>query len=203
MRDSYYTISEKCSCEIKIEKSRFIANIFHLDANDEVNTYLLNIRKKYHDAKHHPYGFRRGLDKNNFRYNDDGEPSGSSGKPILDAIDKYDLTDILIIVTRYFGGVKLGIGGLQRAYFNSAEECIKKSKITEQFLCEKYEISFDYAFINPVINYLKKNKIKIIANESVTKVKLLCELRLSLSHKFVENINNLTNGKVNIIKNQE
>lgn len=198
--DSYKTVNEKFSGELIIKKSKFIASVFHLDDILEVNFHLQNIKKKYHDARHHPYAYRLGIGNNIFKFNDDGEPAGSSGKPILAAIDKFKVTDILIVVTRYFGGVKLGVGGLKRAYFDSAEACLKKSMIIEKFLCDNYEISFDYSFVNSVMKYLEINKIKIIENSFGLKVNLKCELRKSLSITFEDNIKNLTNGKAIIKK---
>lgn len=200
MSDSFHTILEENECEIKIQKSKFIANIFHIGKIDDCENYLRTVKKKFHDAKHHPFAYRIGTDKNNFRYNDDGEPSGSSGKPILEAIDKHNLTDVLIIVTRYFGGIKLGIGGLKRAYFESAGECIKKSVIVEKFICDRYNISFDYVFMNLIMNFINKNNINIIKNNSDLKVNLLCEFRKSFSEEFELNINNLTNGKAIVKK---
>ena len=198
--DKYYTILEDYSGEIKIQKSRFISNIFHLGKKEDSSLFIDRIKKKYYDAKHHPFAYRIGHDENNFRFNDDGEPSGSSGKPILDAIDKYELRDVLIVVTRYFGGIKLGVGGLKRAYFESSEECIKKSKIIEKFLCEKIRISFDYAYIGAIMNLIEKNNINIIENKSAADVNILCELRISQIQQFEENIINLTNGSVSINK---
>lgn len=200
IRDKYKTVNSHSSCEIKIQKSRFISNLYNLKTNEDVTLFLNTIKKKYYDAKHHPFAYRIGMDKNNFRYNDDGEPSGSSGKPILDAIDKYDLVDVIIIVTRYFGGVKLGVGGLKRAYFESAEECIKNSIISEKFIFKNYAISFDYIFINTIMNFLEKNNIKIITNNSDEKVNLICELRLSLISEFIQNIINITKGSARIEK---
>jgi uncharacterized YigZ family protein len=198
--DKYKTILKNYSGEIKIQKSRFVSNIFHLAEKENFSFYIDKIKKKYYDAKHHPYAYRLGPDKNNFRFNDDGEPSGSSGKPILDAIDKYELTDVLIVVTRYFGGTKLCVGGLKRAYFDSAEECVKNSKIIEKFICEKIRISFDYAYIGAIMNHLEKNNINIIENKSGINVNILCELRKSQIQQFEENIINLTKGSVLINK---
>lgn len=197
MRDNFLTISEKCSSEIKIQKSRFIANAFPVLSVDEANIFIDNIRKQYYDAKHHPYSFVM-YDADIFRYNDDGEPSGSSGKPIYDAINKHNLKNIIVIVTRYFGGTKLGIGGLKRAYFDSADECLKICQIKEIILKEKISLKFTYNYISIIMNYLENNKIHIFENNSSEIVNLICEVRLSKIESFKSDILEKTNGSATI-----
>ena len=119
IKDSYKTILIPSEGELKVSKSKFISQIYPVTNSEEVNQTLTSAKKKYYDAAHHPYAYRLGSDENNFRYSDDGEPSGSGGKPIMEVIDKFELTNILIVVTRYFGGVKLGVGGLRRAIFEA------------------------------------------------------------------------------------
>jgi uncharacterized YigZ family protein len=198
--DKYKTVINHYSTEIKINKSVFISDLFPVQSSEEIKKNLNLTKNKYHDANHHTFAYRLGLDKNNFKCNDDGEPSGSSGKPILEAIDKFELTDVLIIVTRYFGGVKLGIGGLKRAYFQSAGECIQNQNIIEKYITKKISAKFEYGFLNPVMHYFEKEKIKILENNSDESVKLIFELRLSLIEKTIKELNNLTKGSI-IIKN--
>ncbi|MCX6164903.1 MAG: YigZ family protein, partial [Ignavibacteriae bacterium] len=150
---------------------------------------------KYFDSAHNPFAYRVGLENVQFRFNDDSEPSGSAGKPILDCIDKFELTDIIIVVSRYFGGVKLGVGGLKRAFFDSAEGCLKNAQIIEKYILKRVSLSFDYKFIGSIMNYIEKNSIHIIENNSGENVNLICDIRLSKLEGFNENIKNLTSGK--------
>jgi len=198
MQDNFLTISEKCTFESKIQKSRFIANAFPVTSIDDANHFLETIRKLHYNAKHHPYSFVMN-DINLFRYNDDGEPSGSSGKPIYDAINKHNLKNIIVIVTRYFGGIKLGVGGLKRAYFDSADECLNMCIIKEVILKEKISLKFNYSYISVIMNYLENNKINIAENNSSEIVNLICEVRLSDIEIFKSDILEKTNGSAEII----
>ena len=197
IKDCYITLSEKSTIELKIQRSRFIANAYPVSTPEESTEVLSTIRKEYYDAKHHPFSFVL-FEKDNFRYNDDGEPSGSSGKPIYDAINKYNLKNVLVVVTRYFGGIKLGVGGLKRAYFDSAEECLKDCKTKEVILTEKKSLRFNYNYISAVMKYLEKNNIYISENNSSETVNLVCDVRLSSVEIFRSDLTELTNGKIEI-----
>jgi len=197
-KDNYITLSEKFTNELKVQRSRFIANAFSVNTPEESSEILNTVRKEYYDAKHHPFSFVL-FEKDNFRYNDDGEPSGSSGKPIFDAINKYNLKNVLVVVTRYFGGIKLGAGGLKRAYFDSADECLKISKIKEVILKEKISLKFQYNNISAVMNYLQKNKVHISEDNSSDVVNLVCDVRLSDIDRFKSDITELTNGTTEIL----
>ncbi|MBV6478232.1 MAG: hypothetical protein HGGPFJEG_00982 [Ignavibacteria bacterium] len=192
--DSYFTIDKNVFSEIKIIKSVFIAGAFPFKLQTEIPDILKNIKKKYHDASHHPYAFRAGLNKNNFRTSDDGEPSGTSGKPILEAIDKYNLTDLIVIVTRYFGGIKLGIGGLRRAYFDAADECLLKAEIIEKFITNRFAVKFDYKFMNVIMRLLENKKAAVRENLSAEQCCLNIEVRISESENLKSEIVKLTNG---------
>ena len=182
--DSYKTILLPVEAELKVSKSKFISQIYHVTNPEEINQTLISAKKKYYDAAHHPYAYRLGLDANNFRYSDDGEPSGSAGKPIMEVIDKFELTDTLIVVTRYFGGVKLGVGGLRRAIFEAAELAIQNSEIITKHITEDFKIEFDYKYIGAVMNFLEKEQIIILSNTSDDKVKLECSVIVSKIERF-------------------
>ena len=198
MTDSYFTIEKPSSFEIKINKSAFISQAFPFKSQLEIPEIIKAVKKKYYDASHHPYAFRAGLNKNNFRTSDDGEPSGSSGKPVLEAIDKHKLTDILVVVTRYFGGIKLGVGGLRRAYFEAADECLNNSKTTEKFITEIKDIVFDYKYMNLIMNLIEEEKIRLIENNSGEKCSLKLDIRLSLIDKIKNSVSKITNGSAEI-----
>ncbi len=143
-KDKYYTIIDKISTEIKIKGSKFICTAIPSANIDESNSLLKEIRQEYFDATHNCFAYRHFTDGSIYRFSDDGEPSGSAGKPILFTITKYNLTDILVVVTRYFGGTKLGVGGLVRAYSDSTEETLKNATLKTMYITKKYLIECDY-----------------------------------------------------------
>lgn len=196
IKDSYKTIIIPTEAELKISKSKFISQVYPVTNSDEVTETISSARKKFYDAAHHPFAYRLGLDKNNFRYSDDGEPSGSAGKPIMEVIDKFELTDILIVVTRYYGGVKLGVGGLRRAIFDASELAIQNSEIITKHITENFNLEFDYKYIGAVMNFLEKESIIILKNDSDEKVKLECSVIVSQIDKFKDEIGKLTNASV-------
>ena len=200
MTDSFLTIKYPSISEIKITKSGFIAQAFPLRSKSEISEIINEVRKKYYDASHHPYAYRTGIDKNDFKFSDDGEPSGSAGKPILEIIDKYNVTDMLVIVTRYFGGTKLGVGGLRRAISEAAEMCLSNAVIIEKLITEKIKLEFDYTYMNVIMNLLGAEKIKLLENNSDEKCKLILEVRLSKIEKLKTDLIGMTNGNIRIFR---
>lgn len=165
MDEKYSSIILHTSAQLKIEGSRFISDIFPADNEEDAKQKLESVRKKYYDATHHCYAYVIGVEKTNFRYSDDGEPSGTAGIKIHSAIQSKNLSDILVVVTRYFGGTKLGVGGLGRAYFEVAEIGLGQSTITVKALIQEMQIAFPFAEINPVMNIINSQKLK---NVSIT-----------------------------------
>lgn len=198
MTDSFLTIQNPSISEIKITKSGFIAQAFHLSSKSEISELINEVRKKYYDASHHPYAYRTGTDKNDFKFSDDGEPSGSAGKPILEIIDRYNVTDVLLVVTRYFGGTKLGVGGLRRAVSEAADLCLSKAVIVEKLITEKINLEFEYTYMNVVMKLIETEKIKLMENNSDEKCKLILEVRLSKIEKLKTELVSLTNGSIRI-----
>lgn len=196
--DSFRTIKSKHNSEIKINKSTFIANAFPLKSKEDAEERLNEVRKEYFNARHHPYAYKIGLTNGTVKMSDDGEPSGTSGKPILNVIEKYELTDILIVVTRYFGGIKLGTGGLKRAYFEAAELCISNCEITEKLITKDIALECEYHYIKNVMNLIEKSGSKVKKNISGERAKLIIELKLSSIESFTSDFTNLTSGKGNI-----
>lgn len=148
-----FTVENNVSNEIIINKSRFITFIYKVNSVNMVNEIINDLKKEYNDATHHCYAYKLGNIK---RFNDDGEPAHTAGMPILNVIESKSLDNILIVVIRYFGGIKLGTGGLVRAYSNSASTAISKAKIIKIVNEYKAKIKFDYKNINDV-NYILKN----------------------------------------------
>lgn len=199
-KDSYLTLAGDAAAEIKIQKSKFIAQAFPIKSLLNFQEILDNVKKTYYDAAHHPFAYRLGLTEDEFRYSDDGEPTGSAGKPVLDAIDKFGLTDTGVIVTRYFGGMKLGVGGLRRAFFDAAEECLKTAKLKEELIVEELSIESDYNKMNVIMKILEQTGANIISNDSDEKAKLKFSIRRSLSESIEKELINSTAGNITIKK---
>jgi len=198
LKDSYLTISEKSTAEIKISKSRFISNAHPISDREETTDIINDFKKKYYDASHFPFAFRTGTDMNDFRYSDDGEPSGSAGKPLLESIDKSELTNVLVIVARYFGGVKLGVGGLRRAFLAAGEECLKNAEIVKHLITKSFQIEFGYHFIGAIMNLLEKENIVILKNDSKEQCILKIEVRQSIVEDIILKFTEVTNGDIKI-----
>jgi len=196
--DSFRTIKSVHRSEIKIHKSTFTANAFPIKSKEQADVKLKEVRKEFFSARHHPYAYKTGLKNVTVKMSDDGEPSGTSGKPILNAIEKYDLTDILVVVTRYFGGIKLGKGGLKRAYFEASDLCISNCEIIEKLITKELELECEYHYIKRVINLIEKSGSKVKKNTSGERAKLIIELKLSSIKSFTSDFTELTSGKGNV-----
>jgi uncharacterized YigZ family protein len=154
--DYYYSIIEHKTFEDKIKGSRFIANIFPIESKEDADKHLNAIRKEHYDATHNCYAYILGAQGLEYRANDDGEPNGSAGNPILFSIKKYKLSDVLVVVTRFYGGTKLGVGGLARAYGGTAEEVIKLCKRRKIDITKKVKIFTTYDDINTIKRLLEE-----------------------------------------------
>ncbi|NOY61433.1 MAG: YigZ family protein [Calditrichaeota bacterium] len=203
MPDSSFKTIEKLSCfEMKERGSRFIARARPVPAKEEAENFIHQIRKKHFDATHNCFAYRIGSGRNEItRFNDDGEPSGTAGKPILQAITTRDLTNVCVIVTRYFGGTKLGTGGLIRAYGGAASQVLETSDIRVKYFTTELQISYDYEFSNFVMREIDKFQANILKKEYDQNVKLLISIRESFAAKFVEQLTNQSSGKIKIILN--
>jgi uncharacterized YigZ family protein len=163
--DFYNTIEQTSTAEFKDRGSRFIAYAFPLTAKEMFKEKLSEVKKEHPKASHHCFAYRIGTDGNNFRSGDDGEPSGSAGKPILGQIDSMELTNVLIIVVRYFGGTMLGVPGLINAYKSAASMALQTTPVVQKAVEINYELLFDYSLINPVMNIVKQYNCTIHRQE--------------------------------------
>jgi len=154
--DSYKSISAISKGSYKEKGSKFFSFAFPVISEEEVKEKLAMLRKEYHDARHHCYAYRIGYDKQVFRINDDGEPSGTAGRPIYGQILSNDLTQILIVVIRYFGGIKLGVPGLINAYRTAAKDALDHTAIVTKPIKEEYQVLFEYTVMNNVMKILKE-----------------------------------------------
>ena len=155
-KDTYNTLSAPSSGEFKDRGSKFIATAHPVLTEEEAMEKVAESRKEHPKARHHCFAWRFGVDGQRFRANDDGEPSGTAGRPILGQIDSLELTNVVVIVVRYFGGTLLGTSGLIQAYRESTAEALRQATIEERTLEAVYRIKFDYAHMSPVMNAVKK-----------------------------------------------
>ncbi|MDR2980264.1 MAG: YigZ family protein [Bacteroidales bacterium] len=161
--DTYKTIT-KISTGIYTEKgSKFWAFAYPVKTEGEIKEIVAACKKEYYDARHHCYAYILGVNQDAYRINDDGEPSGTAGRPIHGQLLSNGLTDVLVIVVRYFGGTKLGVPGLINAYKTAAAEAISANEIVEKFVEENYRILFDYTVMNSVMQILKSDSVKILS----------------------------------------
>lgn len=164
MTDEYKTITEVIGEGFYSEKrSKFLAFAHHVETIDEIKDILASYRKKYYDARHVCYAYVLGTDKADFRANDDGEPSSTAGKPILGQINSYDLTNVLVIVVRYYGGVNLGTGGLIVAYRTAAADALDHATIETRLVEEVITYSFPYPMMNAVMRVIKEMQPRIVS----------------------------------------
>lgn len=164
MTDEYKTITEVIGEGFYSEKrSKFLAFVHHVETIDEIKDILASYRKKYYDARHVCYAYMLGADKADFRANDDGEPSSTAGKPILGQINSYDLTNVLVIVVRYYGGVNLGTGGLIVAYRTAAADALDHATIETRLVEEVITYSFPYPMMNAVMRVIKEMQPRIVS----------------------------------------
>lgn len=176
-KDEFLTITDTPTEGFYSEKrSKFLAFAFHVTSEEEVKQYVAEFRKKYYDARHVCWAYMLGADRTDFRANDDGEPCSTAGKPILGQINKNELTDILIIVVRYYGGVNLGTSGLIVAYRTAAAEAIANAEIVSQFVEEEVVFDFPYIMMNDVMKIIKDMSPRIISQTYDN----TCEMKLSI-----------------------
>ena len=159
--DTYNTIESISEGVFRAKGSKFISIAIPVTSENEIKEKLIEIKKKYFDARHFCYAYILGYDKSIYRINDDGEPSGTAGRPIYGQLLSKDLTNILVVVVRYFGGTKLGVSGLIQAYKEATKEALLSSKIIEKTVDETYLVSLDYDQMNKVMQILKNDFVKI------------------------------------------
>lgn len=158
--DTYKMLSSPGEGLYKEKGSKFIASAFTVTSEEEVKQALADVKKKYYDARHHCYAYMIGPDKACFRSSDDGEPSGTAGKPILNQILSKDVTNVCVIVVRYFGGIKLGVSGLINAYKTAARDALDNAVIVEKTVDEVYSLVFGYPLMNEVMRVMKEEGLE-------------------------------------------
>lgn len=182
--DTYKTITAPSTGSYSEKRSKFLAYAFPVQTEQQVKERLTEIQKKHNDARHHCYAYILGPRKDAYRMNDNGEPSGTAGRPIHGQLMSKDLTNTLVIVVRYFGGIKLGVSGLQNAYKIAAKEALDAATIIEKTIDETYEVTFEYLQMNNVMQLMKDPYVTIISQQS----DLNCTIRFSVRQREAERI---------------
>jgi uncharacterized YigZ family protein len=169
---------------LKEKNSKFFGYAFPISSEEEVKEILDRLRKEHFSARHWCYAYQIGTEKIQYRANDDGEPNNSAGMPIYGQIQSFEVTNILVVVVRYFGGVKLGVGGLISAYKTAAQMALENATIVEKTINKHFVISFGYAHMNKVMRIIKEKNLQIVAQ----KMEMDCEIEISIRKKNAQNL---------------
>ncbi len=191
IKDTYSSIASRSDGLFKDNGSRFIAQAYPVGSEEQVKDIVDRIKKEYHDARHHCYAYRIGLDGSVWRANDDGEPSGSAGRPILGQIDSAGLSDVLVVVIRYFGGIKLGIPGLIRAYKTSTADALANATVVEKVAGNDYKVTFPYLSMNSVMKVAKDLSLPQRDQSFAEECSMVLRVRLSQEADFLERISGI------------
>ena len=185
IKDTYNTIDTAVENILFKEKnSKFIGYAYPITSENEVKTHIENLKKEHFSARHWCYAYQIGTETLRFRANDDGEPSNSAGMPIYGQIQSFEITNVLIIVVRYFGGVKLGVGGLISAYKTTAQLTLEEANIIEKTIDKHFKITFDYKNMNKVMRIIKEKNLDIVNQ----KMELNCEIEIATRKKNAKQI---------------
>lgn len=198
MKEAYYTISQDGQNQIEIKKSKFICHLFRIDNEEQAREYINQIKKEHYKANHNCSAYLLGENFEIQRSSDDGEPSGTAGVPILEVLKKNELQNTLAVVTRYFGGIKLGAGGLIRAYSTSVSEALDKIGIVEGKLQQILAITISYPQLGKLQNYLENEQITIQEINYLENITVKVAIDITEIDIFVANIIDLFNSQVTI-----
>ena len=193
--DAYQSIGAPSQGLFKDNGSRFIAFAFPVETEEEVKEHVAALKKEYHDARHHCFAYRLGYKGDVWRAADDGEPSGSAGRPILGQIDSMGLSDILVVVVRYFGGIKLGIPGLIRAYKTSTADALGQASVVPKVAGKMWTVEFDYLSMNDVMKVLKDMNLIPSAQDFGENCSLTVRVRLSEEESFKKKLDSFAKLK--------
>ena len=183
--DTYKTIKAPVEGLFKDRGSKFLAYAYPIEHENEVKPLVDNLKKEHFKAVHHCYAYRLGLDRTNFRVNDDGEPSGTAGKPILNTLLSHDITNILVVVVRYFGGTLLGVPGLINAYKSATAEALTVAEVIEKTVNDVYNVSFEFVQMNDVMKVVKEFGLKIRNQTYDNQCTMELEFRKTLTNQVI------------------
>jgi len=183
---SYQTVQNKGSGLFKEKGSKFLSFAFPVKSEADAKTHVDQLRKEYHDARHHCFAWVIGADRSQFRASDDGEPNHTAGDPILGQIKSRGLTNVLVVVVRYFGGVKLGVSGLIVAYRTAAHEALEKAGIIEKEITQELSIRYEYAYTPEVMRLIKDFELNIVSQDFQSDCYISAKIKLKLKEAFLE-----------------
>jgi len=191
MRDSFFTLAKPTPEVIyKDRSSKFLAYAFPIESEEDIKILISQLKKKHHAARHWCYAWQLGVENFQYRANDDGEPNNSAGKPIYGQIQAFNVTNVLIVVVRYYGGINLGVGGLIQAYKSAAKLSLEASEITEKLLKDVFELHFEYKNLNTVMRIIKDLQAEILSQNMALDCKIKIAIRksdiLKLEHFFAD-----------------
>ena len=200
MYDLYRTIETPAEGIYKEKGSKFLAFAYPVSDEESAKEHLASLRKQYHDARHHCYAWRLEPEKTHYRINDDGEPSGSAGKPIYGQIVSRDLTDLLLVVVRYFGGTKLGVSGLIQAYRSASSDALDSSKIIERKVFDILKLEFGYEQINSVMKVIKDKQLDFEDQKFDMECSLVLKSWKRNTVQVLDTFSKLTRCKITLIE---
>jgi uncharacterized YigZ family protein len=191
IKDTYLTINAPSESIFKDRGSKFLAFAYEVYSEDDIKDRLAELRKTYYDARHHCYAYQLGYDGAQFRTNDDGEPGHSAGDPILGQIRSRQLTNVLVVVVRYFGGTKLGVSGLIHAYKTAAADALDASDIVERIMKDRVIIAFDYLQMNDVMKLIKEHNLEMLSQQFDNSCSITLEVRKNLTQLLVSQLDTI------------
>ncbi len=200
LSDAYLTVEGAAEAIYKERSSKFLAYAYHVRTEEQIREHLDSLHKQYYDATHHCYAWRLGPHGEQFRANDDGEPSGTAGKPILGQLLSHGLTDILIVVVRYFGGTKLGVSGLIQAYKESAQAVIEECNIVEKTVDVRIRVEFSYITMNDIMRIIKDESPRIESQKFDNLCSMVLLMRQSRADSLVGKLNKVSGATVEILE---
>jgi uncharacterized YigZ family protein len=203
IQDSYKSIAAESKGLFKDNGSRFIAHAYPVETEEEVKEIVAALKKEYYDARHHVYAYRLGYKGDKFRANDDGEPSGSSGRPVLGQIDSCGLSDILVVVVRYFGGIKLGTGGLVRAYTSAARQAVEEAGIREAREMVRLTVSFAYPHLALIERLLDEESHITEDKQFAADVTLVISTEKEREADLLERLRGITKGGIEVAASED
>ena len=197
--DTYRTVAEPVEGFFKDKGSKFLSFVFPISSENEAKSHLLALREIHPRANHHVYAYRLGMDRMQYRLSDDGEPSGSSGRPILNTLYSKEITNVLVIVVRYFGGTLLGIPGLINAYRSATEDALENAEIVVKHLFNLYKLSFSYIQMNDVMRIVKELELPVSEQLFEMECTLVVEVRTTLLERFMTRVEKVEDLKVELV----
>ncbi len=198
--NTYRTVEKRQKASFREKGSRFLSYLIPVQSEADVKWEMESLKKEYYDATHHCYAYILGFDKEKWRANDDGEPSGTAGRPIYGQLLSSDLTNVLLVVIRYFGGTKLGTGGLITAYKTAAQQVILEAEIRTKEKMEEYRVEYPYEAMNEVMKILKSDAISILSTDFGTKCAITFAIKKSNTASFLASINKINGLEIKELK---